>query len=336
MKAQLLTLLFLAIASLNLNGQVNLANGLVAHYRFDGNVNDLSPNGLNGTLVGASYDTGHFGKPNTALNFNGSSDYVSVAHNAKLSITSDKSVSVWYKIPTATGLKIYPTLVYKQGQSDYSNYGVFFAEEAGYGANRYKIGFQQGVGTTNKTIYTKEKYTDYVNQWVNIISTYSSSDGYVRIYFNGSLSDSLYISSITSNTSTDDLQIGRGNNINYSVNYFTGLLDDIRIYDRALNTDEVAALQTDGNSLGISTPSKQSNLFEIYPNPNSGSFTISSPFNFDNEIKVTVKDILGREVYTAKIENGATIVLDNSLTKGTYMVEIISDNNIQRQKIVKE
>lgn len=334
MKTKLLTLLLVTLATTAF-AQVNLSNGLVAHYKFDGNVADSSSNGLNGTLNGATYDSNRYKKPNTALKFNGSSDYVSVAHNNKLSITSDKSISLWFKIPNASGLTFYPSMVYKQGQGDFSNYVIFFAEESSYGVNRYKIGFQQGANNTNKDLFTKEKYPDYINQWVNIVGTYSSSDGYMRIYFNGKLSDSLSAPNLTSYTSTDDLQIGRGNKANFSANYFKGSIDEVRIYDRALNNDEVTALQVADKPLGIFKPAAQSKQFSIYPNPSNGEFTIFSPSNFDNEIIVNVSDIQGKLVYSSAISNGETLNL-TTLKQGTYIVEVKSEQSIERHKLIIE
>ena len=240
-KLLLLSLLLISIPSF-INAQVDLKNGLVAFYKLDGNAIDSSINSLNGTVNGASNDSGHLGKPTTALKFNGSSNYVDVAHNSKFNLSKDKSVSLWYKIPVKTGFTQFPSLVYKQGVTDYPTFGIFFSEDAGYGSNRYKIGFIQGNSTTNKQVFTNERYTDYVNEWVHIAATYSSTEDYMKIYFNGKLSDSLSVINYTSNTSTDPLQIGRGNKLNFNANYFKGLLDEVRLYDRALNKEEVVTL----------------------------------------------------------------------------------------------
>jgi hypothetical protein len=331
MKTKLLFTLSLILTASAIFAQVDLNNGLVAFYKFDGNVADSSTNGLNGMLTGASYDSGHFDKPNSALKFNGSSDYVSVANNSKLSITGDKSISVWFKIPSASGLNFYPSLVYKQGQGDFSNYAIFLAEESSYGVNRYKIGFQQGGNNTNKDVFTKEKYTDHVSEWINIIGTYSSSDNLMRIYFNGKLSDSLSVPGLSGYTSNDDLQIGRGNKANFSANYFKGYIDDVRIYNRTLNGAEVVALQDDGKPLNIFTPKKMSKQFTVYPNPSNGELTIYSSFFFDKNIQVNITDIQGKTVYSSEIKNGALLNLSH-LTGGAYIVEIVYNNSIERHK----
>lgn len=249
MKKNLLLSLVTIGCSIFLQAQVDLKKGLVTHYQLNGNAADSSTNSLNGTKNGTSNDSGHIGKPNTALKFNGSNDYVEVAHNNKLNLSKDKSVSLWYKIPVKSGFTQFPSLVYKQGVTDYPNFGIFFSEDGGYGSNRYKIGFIQGNSITNKQVFTNERYTDYVDEWVHIAATYSSADDYMKIYFNGKISDSLSVINYSSNTSTDPLQIGRGNKLNFNANYFKGLLDEVRLYDRALNKEEVSALYNESEYL---------------------------------------------------------------------------------------
>ncbi len=224
--------------------QVNLNQGLVAHYQLDGHAADSSTNGLNGTISGATNDSGHIGKTNTALRFDGINDYVEVAHNSKFNLTSDKSFSIWTKIESSNQ-NAFATLFFKQGDQStgaYPSFGLQLAQDAGYGSNRYKIVYFNGKNSSNKQVFTKEDYRNYLNQWINIIVTYSYSSGYLKIYFNGNISDSTFAPSFAPNTSTDPVMIGRGNKFNFSQSYFKGILDDFRVYDKELNKQEVEAL----------------------------------------------------------------------------------------------
>lgn len=222
--------------------QVNIKNGLVVHYTLDGHAADSGANGLNGVMFGTTNTSDRFGKANAALKFNGSSDYIAVPHNSVLSLTGSKSVSVWYKLDDANLLN-YPTIIYKQGdQVSNPNYSLQLAHEAGYGSNRYKLDYFHGNAGGNKNLFTKQDYRNYLGQWVHIIFSYNTADGYMRIYFNGQISDSLYAPSFVPYTSTDSMQIARGSKVNYPDSYFKGSLDDIRIYNRALHRAEVIAL----------------------------------------------------------------------------------------------
>src|SRR6185436_5235414 len=60
-----------------------LDDGLIAHYPFNGNANDASTNGNNGTVVGAQLTTDRNGNPNQAYLFNGTSDYINVGQGVK-------------------------------------------------------------------------------------------------------------------------------------------------------------------------------------------------------------------------------------------------------------
>ena len=72
--------------------------GQAAHYPFDGNANDVSGNGNNGTAVGSpTYVAGIQGQ---AINFNGSSQYVTVPDSNSLHLGPAYTVSFWAK-PTA-------------------------------------------------------------------------------------------------------------------------------------------------------------------------------------------------------------------------------------------
>ena len=56
-------------------------NGLVAWYPFNGNANDSSGNGNNGTVHNATLSADRFNNPNSAYSFNGSSSYIKRRHS---------------------------------------------------------------------------------------------------------------------------------------------------------------------------------------------------------------------------------------------------------------
>ena len=69
---------------------------LIAWYSFNGNADDSGPGGHDGTLHNTSFTSDRFGELNGALEFNGTSSYVSVAHDASLNLSeSEFTLSVW-------------------------------------------------------------------------------------------------------------------------------------------------------------------------------------------------------------------------------------------------
>ena len=126
-----------------------------------------------------------------------------------------------------------------------------------------------------------------------------------------------------------------GGNGQYSlsnVKKFTGVLDELYFYDRALSETEILAVM--GNSSGtllLSNFFNTKNLkASIYPNPTSDSFTIE----MENEVKsVEIYSIQGQKVMSATSKN----VNVSNLSKGMYLVRIEDENNaVATQKVVIE
>ena len=64
------------------------ANGLVGWWPFNGNANDESGNGNNGTVNGSTLTTDRFGNSNSSYNFNGTSNYIRINNSTSLNNSS--------------------------------------------------------------------------------------------------------------------------------------------------------------------------------------------------------------------------------------------------------
>ena len=76
---------------------------LVAWYKLDGNASDYSGNSYNGTLHGTTIVPDRLGNPNSAMHFNGTSDYIKLGSDFDY---SQRTISLWLKIenfPTSAG-----------------------------------------------------------------------------------------------------------------------------------------------------------------------------------------------------------------------------------------
>ena len=72
--------------------------GLVGYWQLNGNANDSSGQGNNGTIVGATATTDRFGTANMAMSFNGSNNYIAVASPSGLPTgTSPRTLALWFK-----------------------------------------------------------------------------------------------------------------------------------------------------------------------------------------------------------------------------------------------
>ena len=70
-------------------------NGLVGYWGFDGNANDESGNGNNGTVNGATLTADRNGNANSAYSFNGNSNYILIPYSTSIGVQQSLSVSFW-------------------------------------------------------------------------------------------------------------------------------------------------------------------------------------------------------------------------------------------------
>lgn len=323
------------------NAQINLEDSLVAYYPFKGNAKDMSGNGHNGSVNGATLATDRFGRANSAYFFDGTDDYISVPHDEDFNkLRKDKTISIWFKI-TETQTQYFPTLYYKEksANDNYPTYSLALNVDPAFGVNRYKCEARFGASSTAYSVISKEKYTDHMNEWIHVLMTYSQSTGDLKLYFNGTLSDSTNIGNVTSNATTVDMQIGRGISLNnYGNNYFKGYIDDLRFYNRELNMAEIDSLTKYDDSAASASigspfkPNRNIRKYSLYPNPSSGQIAITS----DNTSPVTVNifDLNGRIVFNKEVNPGE-ILNPSLLPQGLYQVVFLDKQSgfVQNEKL---
>ena len=209
----------------------SLTDGLVAYYPFDGNANDASGNGNNGTVYGAGLTTDRKGNSNSAYYFE-YGKYISVADNASLHGLKDFSVSVWVRVDELDGNWV--SIICK-GTESVMEYGLQVLDKSEYHCCWYDSIMH---GTVRAESFLP------IGKWVHI--AVSRSDGVVSAYLNGEFLGAGVQYSLPSATS-GALEIGR--DIPGSTEYFYGAMDEVRLYNRALSAAEVKALY-DGTVLG--------------------------------------------------------------------------------------
>ena len=206
--------------------------GLVASYGFEEasgtTAIDSSGQGNAGTLAGPTRGAGRFGQ---ALAFDGVDDIVSVADANTLDLTNAMTLEAWVN-PDA--LADWRTVLVKE-QAAGLTYGLY----ANGGNNRpsahvYVGGEQDTRGTASLATGT----------WTHLAATYDGSN--VRLYVNGTQVSSKAVSGSMA-TSTGVLHIG-GNA--FGGEFLDGLVDEVRIYRRALTAGEI---QTDMSMPVVST-----------------------------------------------------------------------------------
>jgi len=203
-------------------------SSLVAAYDFNQGtgtvVPDDSGNGHAGTVSGAAWSAS--GKFGGALAFNGTSSLVTVPSSAALSLTTGMTLEAWVKPATSTG---WQTLLMRERPGGMS-YGLYGFDNTGKPPAIY--------GHVSSDVEAKGKAALALNVWTHVAGSYDGAT--LRIYVNGSqVGTTALTGSLTSSSSP--LRIG-GNSV--WGEYFNGLIDEVRVYNRALSAAEIATDQT--------------------------------------------------------------------------------------------
>jgi PKD repeat protein len=249
--------------------------GLVAAYGFEeatgSQVIDVSGNANHGAISGATrLKTNHFGK---ALKFNGTSNWITVNDSASLDLTNGMTVEAW----------VYPTARMSGWRS------VILKEASGFGTYHFYANSNLGQPSTVISVGGAEKelssgQTLPINSWTHLAATYNGSRQ--DLYVNGTLVGSRPQSGAI-DVSDGKLRIG-GNAV--WGEYFTGYIDEVRIYNRALAQAEIQAdskLAVVG--LVVSTKPDRSGSVPLNGLPVSGNIYISykliGPTSSSNPVK---------------------------------------------------
>jgi photosystem II stability/assembly factor-like uncharacterized protein len=196
--------------------------GLVAYYPFNGNANDASGNGYHGTNNGATLTPDRFGNPNSAYSFDGVNDYIAVNNFPVLDRTF--TYAAWLKVLGTT-----------QNHQSFGAHG-----EGGAVGETWNFGYN----TFHKVwdTYDRQNGTWQVNMnigavWTHVAIVYDNN--VEHLYVNGVLKNSRNITTPVPAGLSNTLRIGT---LVPGDQQFQGMIDEVRIYNRALADAEIQAL----------------------------------------------------------------------------------------------
>ncbi|MCW8817038.1 MAG: T9SS type A sorting domain-containing protein [Ignavibacteriaceae bacterium] len=325
----------------NLYSQVNLDSGLVAYYPFNGNANDESGNGNNGIVTGAVLSSDRFNIIESAYSFNGNGDFIDIGFLSQLNGSLELSISIWVKKDSANRREGF----IGKWRTATTNDNVFLLynnEPVNFNKPRLVIQLHD-----NSIAKLATQNFAPVGDWFHLVVTWRSSDGFFAIYMNNILENSVFD--------------GQGKSLSYHElfparighwgapelgedYYFLGSLDDIRIYNRALTTDEVDSLFNEQPSPNYinSTSSNINSEFALkqnYPNPFNPNTQIRYSIPQSSNVVIKVFDILGNEIEALVNEEkpSGTYELnwnEVNLPSGVYFYRIQAGSFIETKKMV--
>ena len=237
----------LTIFGICVNGwsTLTITDGLVAHYTFSGNLNDSSQstNNLTVTSTGTSLGADRFGNSNNALRLGSTVDFAQSDKNISISGNGSHSVSVWIKSDYATNRWNTGTIL------------KFGDESQIAGVNALKIELTASGRLTMWGQYADwnaQNLSDTFKSWTQIVYTYNGDLFSSAFYINGngvpSSVSGLY-QATTFNIVNTPLVIGKfglgdGGYEDYGSGLPNGLVDELRVYNRALSSSEIQQIYT--------------------------------------------------------------------------------------------
>lgn len=346
----------IAIFALSFNAFAQISsNELIAWYPFFENCVDASGNGNNGSIVGGiNLSTDRFGNTNYAYSFDGQQlTYINCGSNSSFDINSGSlSISAWIKPENGGSLGL-SAIVAKASSMTTNVYGT------------YELSLENMVPKftiTNlnaiPTWYTQCSANDTLeySKWYHLVAIADSANQELKLYINGQLSNSITWGG-TYHGGLQKLLIGCNFKTDFGNQYmynFMGGIDDVRLYRRAVNSNEIQFLFNEGlcyqtitvtdtliinaNLTGFN-PVTYQNSIKIYPNPASDHITIDFGSNYStmNGYTLKITNSLSQIVYTTPINTQFTFVdLSTWIGNGIYFVHLIDalSNTIDIRKIV--
>ena len=322
------------------------SNGLVGWWPFNGNANDESGNGNNGTVNGATLTSDRFNSNNAAYYFNGIDNKI-VIQNTLLSNTfSSHTTSVWIKTSSQTDQCIYTD----RGP------GSYWYKNSATIQNQWNGGWNHAShnnNCVNNALDQQQPVWDGV--WHNLVSVFDAQTLSIKLYRDGVLQATQFnITATCYGNIAQPTTIGcKTGWFDPDVSFFNGCIDDIGIWNRALTQQEITNLYN-GNmciqtitvtdtlliNMGITgfNPVTYNNTIKIFPNPTNDHITINyGNFASMNGYQLKIENSLGQQVFQTNITQQSDFVsLANWGGNGLYFVRIIDPqgNTIDIRKIV--
>lgn len=316
------------------NAQVNLNNGLIVYYPFSGNYNDASGNNNNGSAIGnVTLTNDENGNPNSAAAFDGAS-YISVPAANDLTAGVHFSIAFRFKTNATAGQCLISKVVYDNAEQ-----------------MQYQLGFDQPVVGSNNLFFatmhdndciqTSPLASDYAygsaisdSTWYCVVMTFDS--GVKKIYVDGSMVGQSVVSNSLPNPYSTNTCSGGALELGawwaQDTRYFNGVMDEVRIYNRQLDSSEITALCT-ANNTGVANIDNNDRV-AIYPNPVASELSVSVPQT--KNVNIVVFNELGQQLISQKASDKVTQINIKNLPAGLYMVQVEGDNINVVKQIVKE
>ena len=215
--------------------------GLVAWYPLDGNGLDAGPSGLNGTEYGSVPTDSRNGEANAAIMLDGES-HINLGDSPSLNPEDALTFSAWFKLDapnTQTGLS---TILGRNKTQAGNRYCYSFGVEQAMEGFELRFGLENDANGSSLLDFNVPVPIN-LNQWHHYAATYASTSGLMKVYLDGMFVSEWNVGPIAVNQILTPTLIGffRPN----GDHSFSGAIDDLGVWNRALLDAEILALFTE-------------------------------------------------------------------------------------------
>lgn len=221
---------------------VSVDDGLLVYYPFNGNADDKSGNGNKVTVNGASFKSGACGR---ARHFDGTDDYIEIADSPTLNPDTQITIEAWVK-PDFTSTGASGRAILSKGATSNTAPEYVLAVDS---AMHFYFSMSDAAGEQYPVTAPTTPYQLHPGTWYHVAGTYDGA--MARLYINGVLTDRRP-ANLPITDSTLPLYLGRLHNNNNA--YWRGIIDEVRVYNRALTEAEIrrdmaCAADADGDDI---------------------------------------------------------------------------------------
>lgn len=335
----LICLFSLSLFTIPLAAQVNLEDGLQVYYPFDGNALDASPNGHDGVVFGAVLTEDRHGISNSAYDFSSGSVHISlgnILNSVFAGIGNTFTISLWIQASRSTmSNNVILGKLSDTGCGENERQFVFRLFDNQNLSFTYYSANTIGNARRVKTLLS----LDDTSKWYHVVVMYdgntNENDGAdrVRLFVDCEEQETELetATGVLGNIQEGKAQMGIGNYLNIAgmpclnTTSFDGKIDDIRIYNRLVNEEELEVLCSPFKTATVAS-AQEAQAIRVYPNPSAGNITLEGMSGVGN--RFLLWDLTGRLIQTGIIEENQLHIATPA--NGLYHLEI---KNAQGQRI---
>jgi hypothetical protein len=295
-------------------------NGLIGWWPFNGNANDESPNYNNdATVHGADLTADRFGMNNSAYEFlHQNADYAIIPYSSIWN-TDTFTVSAW---ANRYGSGVGGLMMVARYQYGYSSpHGECW--QLGHDDSNSNNQVRARIVLVDQTACDIHTPSPSTNAWHNYIM--SVEGNHVKLYIDGVFIDSMNTASNINTNSLSPISIGVSHQANGNWEYFNGMIDDIGIWNRALDSSEIYDLYASIDNIGVYEIDRN---IVVSPNPTSGVLKLE----LTSAARFEIFNISGQKVAQGKTEGRIDIT---NLPPGNYQLLISNELGFSTHSIQK-